>query len=140
MAADRKGNGSGAALSAILFLAFTLYACSTTAPAETVDAAPARVIEPSQLGSLEIVIDWSGSCVHTALEEAWNTVKNELPSILGSEPDRLRLNRVDEDGWSPRPLTEISLPVFNLPERQKQQALGRSRALAHDYHPGRFRP
>ena len=28
------------------------------------------------------MVDWSGSCVRQALEEAWHTVKNELPKIV----------------------------------------------------------
>ena len=46
-----------------------------------------------------------------------------MPSIIEAKRiGALSVASFDEDGWSPRPLTEISLPVFSLPERQKQQA------------------
>ena len=88
-------NGGGAALSAIVLLAFTpsMNACSTTAPAETGGAETSRITESASFGTLQIVIDWSGSCVQPALEEAWNG-EARIAEHHRSEPHRCALHRV----------------------------------------------
>jgi hypothetical protein len=88
---------------------------STPAPAQTSTQPKA---EPA--ASLHIYIDWSGSLVRPALEEAWNTIKEELPRIAEHYRVRsLEISRFDEDGWCPERLIEIQLPIFTEPARVK---------------------
>src|SRR5438034_5845906 len=78
------------------------------------------VTEAAQSGTLQIMVDWSGSCVRQALEEAWHTVKNELPKIVETyHVTDVSISSFDEDGWSPTRLKELPMPVLNLPARQK---------------------
>ena len=69
------------------------------------------------------MIDWSGSPVRTALEECWSNVRRELPGLIEvRRVDHLTLWSFDEDGWCPKRLKEIPLPVFNPPGRREQSA------------------
>ena len=52
----------------------------TTALAEAAEQSAA--IPQSDAASLAVYIDASGSCVRSALEEAWGNVRSALPSLI----------------------------------------------------------
>jgi hypothetical protein len=112
-----------AALPAIALIAFALSSNTACSPAVTsADSTP-----PSQTGgqaaSLHIYIDWSGSLTRPAMEEAWTTIKEELPQIAEHHRvSSLEISRFDEDGWCPERLIELQLPVFTEPARVKLAA------------------
>ena len=110
------------ALPAIALVALALSANTACAPALTsastsATGAPATS-QPA--ATLHIYIDWSGSLTRPALEEAWNTIKEELPQIAEHHRvSALEVSRFDEDGWCPERLIEIQLPIFTEPARVK---------------------
>ena len=62
--------------------------------------------------ALDIYIDWSGSCVRPALEEALAMVVQELPDVIEQNAiGELALYRFAEDGWSPELLETLTLPA-----------------------------
>jgi hypothetical protein len=69
---------------------------------------------------LQIFIDWSGSCVRPALDDAWATVQSELPAIIEKHRiGKLTVWSFDQDGWCPRRNVEIELPVPTIAEHTK---------------------
>src|SRR6266567_1183321 len=78
---------------------------SASVPEAAIAAGPAAAI-------LHTFVDTSGSCVRPALTEAWDTVRQELPEIVEQHGiTQLNIWQFDADGWSPRRLREIPLPV-----------------------------
>jgi len=108
----------GAAFSALAVLALALTANTGCSPAATsADNPPAPIAAEAPAG-LHIYIDWSGSPVRPALEEAWNTIKDEIPRIAEDERiGTLTVSRFDEDGWCPPLLAQIPLPMMREPAR-----------------------
>jgi hypothetical protein len=132
LTATRTHGGRNMTVSALLPLLFLLSwntGCSTSvAPADLPAATTAEAgidTDPASVPpvALHIMVDWSGSCVRPAMEECWLTLRRELPCLIESlNAGRLTLWSFDEDGWCPKRLGEISLPVLNLPPRRDTTA------------------
>lgn len=61
-------------------------------------------------------MDWSGSPGRKALDEAWDNVRAELPTIIETRHiRRLLLWRFDEDGCSPLLIQQFALPALEVP-------------------------
>ena len=77
-------------ISLVILLAAVLFAnsgCTGIASDELADIDTTTQsqgsVEVRESGAdLHVFIDWSGSCVRPALDEAWATVKSELPAII----------------------------------------------------------
>jgi hypothetical protein len=119
-------DGLGITAAMMLLVAFlgSNTACTrpVTMAAEQNDQATV-VAEQVRATPLHIYIDASGSCVRTALEEAWNNLRADLPAIM----ERFRITQLaiwhfDEDGWSPRRIVEVSLPALMIPARPVENA------------------
>src|SRR5439155_25314667 len=92
--------------------------CATPVKSATVPDKLAAV--DTNTATLHAFVDTSGSCVRPALTEAWDTVKQELPTLI-EQDDITQFNvwQFDEDGWSPRHLREIPLPAKQVARRQQ---------------------
>src|SRR5439155_726727 len=92
--------------------------CATPVKSATVPDKLAAV--DTNTATLHAFVDTSGSCVRPALTEAWDTVKQELPTLI-EQDDITQFNvwQFDEGGWSPRHLREIPLPAKQVARRQQ---------------------
>jgi len=110
-----------ATLPVIALLAITLsgFGC---APNSTNPVEAATLDQPTKpAAELSIFIDWTGSPVRSALEESWQNVKAELPTIAETHNvGEVTIAAFDEDGWCPQTRAEIRLPILNLPPRPKK--------------------
>jgi hypothetical protein len=112
-----------------MFLLFRNAGCSTsTVPADfaavsMADSSGAVSPRPAASDTLNIMVDWSGSCSRPSMQECWNSLRRELPRLIESLGiDHLALWSFDEDGWCPKLISEISLPLLNLPPQRESSA------------------
>lgn len=107
------------AASIILALALFPHAgCTKDASAHETSIAP-----HTQPAEFDVYIDWSGSCVRPALQEAWETLSAELPEIIMQHNITTATTyRFAEDGWSPERLQSFSLPAPPAPHALEQPA------------------
>ena len=117
----KSADGRHAALLviAVLVVAPTVNTgCASVArQSQTADASPTTAT-PHNAADLHIYIDASGSCVRAPMEEAWHTLKAELPAIIETaHVAHLTISHFDADGWCPRQVAELALPRLNTPPR-----------------------
>ena len=115
-------------ISAVILLAAVLFAnsgCAGLASDEATGIAAATQSQdslvPKESGAeLQVFIDWSGSCVRPALDEAWATVKSELPAIMEQHRiGTLTIWSFDTDGWCPKRIAAEQLPILTMGEHPK---------------------
>src|SRR5881397_306577 len=107
---QNKHSISAMILLGVLLLANAACATLVSDDSGAEDSSAPKVIVPE--ADLQVFIDWSGSCVRPALDEAWATVQSELPAII----EQRRIGKVtiwsfDQDGWCPKRNAELELPV-----------------------------
>ena len=113
-----KHSISAMILLGVLLLANAACATLVSDDSGSDDSSVPKAISPE--ADLQVFIDWSGSCVRPALDEAWMTVQAELPTII----EQYRIGKLiiwsfDQDGWCPKRNAELELPVPMTAERPK---------------------
>ena len=117
-------DGRGITAAAVVLAAFLGANTACTKPvtmaAEQTNQATV-VAERIRAAPLHIYIDASGSCVRSALEEAWNNLRADLPTIMERfQITQLAIWHFDEDGWSPRRIVEVSMSALMIPAHTVQ--------------------
>jgi len=118
----------GIAASSVIFLAICFWSnvgCSTNVPSAegSTATAPHEAIVEVPTASLHVMIDTSGSCVRSALNESWETIKAELPQIIETQhANALTLWSFDEDGWCPKRVKDVALPTRRVAVRSPRAA------------------
>jgi hypothetical protein len=117
----KPADGRHAALLGIAVLLAASFAntgCASAASKSLTADTSQTSAAPQSAADLHIYIDASGSCLRAPMEEAWHTLKAELPAIIQSERiAHVTISHFDEDGWCPRQVAELALPRLTMPPR-----------------------